>query len=81
MQHSLAMNNIIDISDGSEGSHLDIFDDESIKNLKSLLKDNPDLQAQQHDCSLMEDIIKKVNALYRFMKDISYLANYLRAIV
>ncbi|CAO3630440.1 unnamed protein product [Mucor hiemalis] len=56
---SLAMNNIIDISDGSEGSHLDLFDDESMENIKSLLKDNQNLQAQQHDCSLMKDIIKK----------------------
>lgn len=43
MQHSLAMNNIIDISDGSEGSHLNIFDDESIEKIKSLLKDKCNL--------------------------------------
>ncbi|KAG1329425.1 hypothetical protein G6F62_007682 [Rhizopus arrhizus] len=59
---TLGMNNIIDISDDTEGSHLAELDGESQRRLVDLLSSSPTEQGiDQYNCHHLESIIKKFN--------------------
>ncbi|OBZ88589.1 hypothetical protein A0J61_03371 [Choanephora cucurbitarum] len=55
------MNNIIDISDDTEGSHLAELDGESQRRLADLLSSSPtEQEIDQYNCHHLESIIKKI---------------------
>lgn len=62
--YRLGMNNIIDISDNSEGSHLAQLDEDKQNDLVESLTDNPmEQQTDQYDCQDLETIINKMSRL------------------
>lgn len=65
MQSRLSMNNIIDVSNESKGSQMDLFHTDSAKNIQQLL-DQTRPQIQSIDCIVPESYIQKVNFLYKF---------------